>query len=56
MVEYNKIFLNEDNVEVEIRIKAECSTHEDMRRILGLLAQNAHSFYLEVAEKINNTL
>lgn len=55
-MEYKNTFKNEQGVELEIRIKAECPTDESMRKTLSFIAQSSHKFYLEVAEKISSTL
>lgn len=55
-MEYSKIFRNENGAEVEFRVKAECSTKEEMRKALSFIAQSSHQFYLETAETINSKL
>lgn len=56
MIEYSNIYTNEDGTEVEIKVKTECVTSDEMKQTLSFIAQSAHKFYLEIAEKINNTL
>lgn len=47
MKEYSKEYRNEDGIEVEIKIKAECISEEDLRKALAFMAQSSRSFYLE---------
>ncbi len=56
VVEYGKIFKDGNGTEVEIKIKTECSTHEEMRNTLSFMAQSSRTFYLEVAKEISNML
>ena len=56
MTEYSNTYHSEDGTEVEIKIKAECPTQDDVRKALSFMAQSSHRFYLEAAEKINSTL
>lgn len=55
-MEHCKVLKNEDGVEIEFKIRAECSTYEDMQKALSFIAKSSHNFYLEVARKINSTL
>ena len=52
MTEYSNTYRSEDGTEVEIKIKAECPTQDDVRKALSFMAQSSHRFYLEAAEKI----
>lgn len=56
MVEHKNVFKSEDGAELEMTIKADCSTKEEMKRTLSFIAQSSQRFYLQTAEKINNTL
>ena len=56
MTEYSNTYRSEDGTEVEIKIKAECPTQDDVRKALSFMAQSSHRFYLEAADKINSTL
>ena len=55
MTEYSNTYHSEDGTEVEIKIKAECPTQDDVREALSFMAQSSHRFYLETAEKIIRT-
>ena len=52
MAEYSDTYQNEDGVVVEIKIKAECSSEEDMRKALAFMAQSSHNFYLEAGNTL----
>lgn len=56
MTEHSNVYRSEDGTEVEIKIKAECPTQDDVRKALSFMAQSSRRFYLEAAEKINSTL
>ena len=56
MTEYSNTYRSEDGIEVEIILKAKCLPQDDARHALRFMAQSSHRFYLETAEKINNTL
>ena len=56
MTEYSNTYRSDDRIEVELNIKAKCLTQDDARKALSFMAQSSHRFYLETAEKINNTL
>lgn len=56
MTEYSNIYKSEDGVEVEIKIKAECSSEEDMRKALAFMAQSSHCFYLEAGNALKTGL
>ena len=49
-----KVFKNEKGTVLEMRIKADCATSEEMREAISFIAQSARKFYLHIAEKINN--
>ena len=53
MFEYKNIFKSEDGAELEMTIKADCSTQEEMHKTVSFIAQSARKFYLQTAEKIN---
>lgn len=55
-VEYKNIFKSEDGAVLEMKIKADCPTQEDMHKTISFVAKSARKFYLQVAEEINNTL
>jgi len=55
-VKHSKTFKNEKGAKVEFKMKSECSTPEEMRETLRFMAQSAHGFYLEIAEKFNSSL
>lgn len=55
-MDHEKTYKGEQGMEMEIRIKAECLTDENICKTLSFIAQSSHRFYLEVAEKINNKL
>ena len=56
IAEHKKIYTNENGVELEIKMKAECSTDGEMREALSFMAQSSHNFYLEMAKEISNGL
>ena len=39
---------------MEIKIKTECSTYEEVRRTLSFMARCSQGFYLDLAEEINS--
>lgn len=53
---HTNVITDGNGTEVEIKMKTECLTEEDMRRSLGFMAQSSHRFYLEMAEKIKSRL
>ncbi len=55
MTEYSNTYRSEDGTEVEIKIKAECPTQDNIRKALSFMARSSHRFYLEAAEKIIRT-
>ena len=56
LVEYSNIFKSEDGTEVEIKMKTDCHTQEELNAAISFMAQSSRKFYLQVAEKISNTL
>lgn len=52
MTEYSNAYQNEDGVEVEIKIKAECSSEEDLRKALAFMALSSRRFYLEAGNSL----
>lgn len=56
IAEHKKIYTNENGVELEIKMKAECSTDGEMREALSFMAKSSHNFYLEMAKEISNEL
>ena len=55
MIEYGNSYKNENGtIEIELKIKTECSTKEEIRDTLSFYAQKSRRFYLEIAEKINS--
>lgn len=55
-VMHTSVFSDGNGTEVEIKMKTERLTEEDMLRALGFMAQSSHRFYLEMAEKIKSRL
>ncbi len=55
-LEYKNVFESEDGAVLEMTIKAECSTKEEMNKTISFIAKSARKFYLQTAEKINSTL
>lgn len=55
-VMHTSVFSDGSGTEVEIKMKTERLTEEDMLRALGFMAQSSHRFYLEMAEKIKSRL
>lgn len=55
-MEYKNIFKSEDGAVLEMTIKADCHTEEEMRKTVSFIAKSARKFYLQTAEKISNTL
>lgn len=51
-----EVFKNDKGIVLEMAIKADCNTSEEMKETISFIAQSARKFYLHVAEKINNTL
>ena len=49
-----EVFKNEKGIVLEMTIKADCITSEDMRETISFIAQSSQKFYLPMAEKINN--
>lgn len=49
-----EVFKNEKGIVLEMTIKADCITSEDMRETISFIAQSSQKFYLHMAEKINN--
>ena len=48
-----EVFKNEKGIVLEMTIKADCITSEDMRETISFIAQSSQKFYLHMAEKIN---
>ena len=53
-MEYSEKFTDKSGAEVEIKMKAECSSSGEIREALRFMAESSRKFYLHVAEKINN--
>lgn len=49
-----EIFKNEKGIVIEMTIKADCITSEEMRETISFIAQSSRKFYLHIAEKIKN--
>lgn len=49
-----EVFKNEKGIVLEMTIKADCITSEDMRETISFIAQSSQKFYMHMAEKINN--
>ena len=49
-----EVFKNEKGIILEMTIKADGITPEEMRETISFIAQSARKFYLHIAEKINN--
>lgn len=49
-----EVFKNEKGVELEMTIKADCITSEEMKETISFIAQSSRQFYLHMAEKIKN--
>ncbi len=49
-----EVFKNEKGIVLEMTIKADCITSEEMRETISFIAQSARKFYMHMAEKINN--
>ncbi len=49
-----EVFKNEKGIVLEMTIKADCITPEEMRETISFIAQSARKFYLRMAEKIKN--
>lgn len=49
-----EVFKNEKGIVLEMTIKADCITSEEMRETISFIAQSSHKFYLHMAEKIKN--
>lgn len=56
MTEHKHVFKSEDGAVLEMTIKADCSTKEEMQKTVSFIAKSARQFYLQTAEKINSTL
>lgn len=55
MPEHSNTFKSSDGtVEVEIKIRAECSTSEDLRKTLSFIGSSSRKFYMQTAEKFNS--
>ena len=52
--EYSNTYKDENGTEIEIRLKTERPTDTYMRETLRFIPSCSQSFYLEVAEKLNN--
>lgn len=52
-MEYKRIFKSEDGAVLEMKIKADCSTKEEIHKIVSFIDQSARIFYLQTAEKIS---
>lgn len=55
-MEYSNIFKDGNGTEVEITVKTDCHTQNEMNAAISFMAQSARKFYLQLAEKINSTL
>lgn len=55
-MEYSNIFKDGNGTEVEITVKTNCHTQNEMNAAISFMAQSARKFYLQLAEKINSTL
>lgn len=55
MLEFKSKFVC-SNTKTEIEIKTECLNQEEKEKTLSFIAQSSHRFYLQVADKINNTI
>ncbi len=49
-----EVFKNEKGIVLEMTIKADCITSDEIRETISFIAQSARKFYLHMAEKINN--
>lgn len=55
-MEYTDVFKNKDGTEVEIKMKTECHTQDELDAAISFMAQCSRKFYLQAAEKISSTL
>lgn len=53
-MEHKNTFKSEDGTVLEMTIKADCATKEEMHKTVSFIAQSARKFYLQTAEKINS--
>lgn len=51
-----EVFKNEKGIVLEMTMKADRITSEEMRETISFIAQSSRKFYLHMAEKISNTL
>lgn len=51
-----EVFKNEKGIVLEMTIKADCITSEEMRETISFIAQSSQKFYLHMADKIKNML
>lgn len=49
-----EVFTSKKGVVLEMTIKADCITSEEMRETISFIAQSSQKFYLHMAEKINS--
>lgn len=56
MTEYKKVFKSDDGAVLEMTIKADCHTKEEMQKTVSFIAKSARKFYLQTAEKISSML
>lgn len=55
-MEHKKVFKSVDGAVLEMAIKADCSTQEEMNKTVSFIAKSARKFYMQTAEKISSTL
>lgn len=55
-INYSEIYDNKNGTEIEIKVKAECHSEQEMKDTLSFIALSSHQFYLAVAEKIKSKL
>lgn len=51
-----EVFKSEKGIVLEMTIKADCITSEEMRETISFIAHSSQKFYLHMAEKIKNML
>lgn len=56
IMEYIDVFKNKDGTEVEIKMKTECHTQDELDAAISFMAQCSRKFYLQAAEKISSML
>lgn len=55
-MKYSDTFKDEKGTEIEIKVKTDCSTQDEMNAAISFVAQSSRKFYLQLATKINSTL